>query len=287
MAHFLPPAIMAFFKPPAPLPFKKPVEPRKMYPYAGVSQFLERFKDPIPEPVKNPTPQEVRDKRKQVKLARRAKRLKIHIDKWDPKQNPNTTKDAYKTLFVGRLSYDLTEDDIKNEFEFYGPVKQVKLVRDKNNKSRGYGFVEFESSRDMKEAYNDADGRKINNRRIVVDVERGRTVLNWKPRRLGGGLGATRVGSPAVNQKYSGRQQASTDDRDRDRGDRDRGDKDRDRDRDRDRGDRDRDRGRDKERDKKEHGKERRRSRSRSRDRDRTRDREQRDRRSRSPKRRR
>lgn len=34
-------------------------------------------------------------------------------------------------------------------------------------------------------AYKHADGKKIDGRRIVVDVERGRTVKTWKPRRLG------------------------------------------------------------------------------------------------------
>ena len=34
-------------------------------------------------------------------------------------------------------------------------------------------------------AYKYADGKKINDRRVVVDVERGRTVKGWKPRRLG------------------------------------------------------------------------------------------------------
>jgi hypothetical protein len=35
-------------------------------------------------------------------------------------------------------------------------------------------------------------GRKIDGRRVLVDVERGRTVKGWKPRKLGGGLGGTR-----------------------------------------------------------------------------------------------
>lgn len=38
-----------------------------------------------------------------------------------------------------------------------------------------------------------------------MDVERGRTVKGWKPRRLGGGLGSTRAGGEDVNQKWSGR----------------------------------------------------------------------------------
>lgn len=59
----------------------------------------------------------------------------------------------------------------------------------RNGKPRGYAFVEFDHKNDMKNAYKLADGRKIDGRRIVVDVERGRTVPNWRPRRLGGGLG--------------------------------------------------------------------------------------------------
>uniref|UniRef100_A0A6N2NAN9 U1 small nuclear ribonucleoprotein of 70kDa N-terminal domain-containing protein n=1 Tax=Salix viminalis TaxID=40686 RepID=A0A6N2NAN9_SALVM len=55
-------------------------------------------------------------------------------------------------------------------------------------------------------AYKQADGRKLDGRRVLVDVERGRTVPNWRPRRLGGGLGTTRVGGEEVNQRHSGRE---------------------------------------------------------------------------------
>ncbi|GFZ03109.1 U1 small nuclear ribonucleoprotein-70K [Actinidia rufa] len=41
---------------------------------------------------------------------------------------------------------------------------------------------------------------------VLVDVECGRTVLNWRPRRLGGGLGTTRGRGEDVNQKFSGRE---------------------------------------------------------------------------------
>jgi U1 small nuclear ribonucleoprotein len=79
----------------------------------------------------------------------------------------------------------------------YGPVKNVTLVYDtQTQKPRGYGFVEFEHERDMKTAYKHADGRKIDGRRVLVDVERGRTVKDWKPRRLGHGLGSSRKDRP-------------------------------------------------------------------------------------------
>ncbi|KAH1223908.1 U1 small nuclear ribonucleoprotein [Glycine max] len=170
----------------------------------------------------------------------------------------------------------------------------VRLVADKDiNKPRGYAFIEYLHTRDMKAAYKQADGRKIDGRRVLVDVERGRTVPNWRPRRLGGGLGTTRVGGEEVNQRHSGREQQQSrseeprvrEDRhaDRDREiSRERGrDKDRERERSRehshervrdrdhreDRHHRDRDRNRDRDRDRE-------RDRDRGRDRDRTRDRD-------------
>lgn len=263
------------FQPRPPIPFKPPVEKRKLPALNGVAQFVERFKTyDHPPPQVQETPQDKRRKRL-VKVAKsNEERLKRQIAKWDPKNNPDATDKAMKTLFVGRLNYAITSEDLKAEFEYYGPVKKVILIKDKKGKSRGYAFVEFESSRDLKDAYKDADGRKIMNRRILVDVERGRTVKNWKPRRLGGGLGGTRLGGRDVNQKFSGREppqgvsapsgrrrsrsrsrgrkrkepEGGREDRGRDRrGERRGGDRDRDRRSDR-RGDRDRDRDRDRRR---------------------------------------
>ena len=54
-------------------------------------------------------------------------------------------------------------------------------------------------------AYKHADGKKIDGRRVLVDVERARTVKGWQPRRLGGGLGGTRKGPPEICTKYSGK----------------------------------------------------------------------------------
>lgn len=118
-------------------------------------------------------------------------------------------------------------------------VLQVRLITDKvTGKPKGYAFIEYMHKRDMKglfqlismlttfllvkflllklinpltsiwnysAAYKQADGRKIDGRRVLVDVERGRTVPNWRPRRLGGGLGTTRVGGEENSQRHSGR----------------------------------------------------------------------------------
>lgn len=77
---------------------------------------------------------------------------------------------------------------------------QVRLVTDKETKKpRGYAFVEYAHTRDMKNAYKQADGRKLDNKRLLADVERGRTVPNWRPRRLGGGVGSSRIGAEGCN----------------------------------------------------------------------------------------
>lgn len=120
-------------------------------------------------------------------------------------QDDRKTEDAYKTLFVGRISYETTEKQLRHEFEQFGAVKHIRLVEDEEGKSRGYAFIEYEHEADLKAAYKYADGKKIDGRRVVVDVERGRTVHEWRPRKFGGGIGETRKGGPGANVKYSGR----------------------------------------------------------------------------------
>ena len=73
--------------------------------------------------------------------------------------------------------------------EQFGPVASARVVYDKDAKPRGYAFVEFEHERHMKDAFRRGDGRKIDGRRVLIDVVRAGTVNGWLPRRLGGGLG--------------------------------------------------------------------------------------------------
>merc|ERR1712173_433591 len=92
----------------------------------------------------------------------------------------------------------------------------IKMVHDKETgKPKGYCFIEFEHERDMHSAYKRADGKKLDGRRVLVDVERGRTVKGWLPRRLGGGLGGTRRGGPDVNVRHSGREDGGGRERER------------------------------------------------------------------------
>lgn len=68
----------------------------------------------------------------------------------NPTENPKATTDPYKTLFVGRLSYEISESKLRREFESYGPIKRIVTVQNRDTgKSRGYAFIEYEHERDM------------------------------------------------------------------------------------------------------------------------------------------
>ncbi|KAH9301039.1 hypothetical protein KI387_012622 [Taxus chinensis] len=108
------------------------------------------------------------------------------------------SRDNRKTLttpFLSNIGYETTEHKLRQEFEAFGLVKTVRLVHDKKTKKpSGYAFVDYAHSGDFKSAYKQTDGIKVDDRRVDVDVECGRTVHNWYPCRLDDGLGTTRLG---------------------------------------------------------------------------------------------
>jgi RNA recognition motif-containing protein len=73
------------------------------------------------------------------------------------------------TIYVGNISYNLTEDDIRNIFEVEGQVESVKLVRDRNTgKSKGYAFVEMPDKRQAMGAIEELHGKTYKGRTLVV-----------------------------------------------------------------------------------------------------------------------
>ncbi|XP_052064431.1 U1 small nuclear ribonucleoprotein 70 kDa-like [Mytilus californianus] len=212
MTAFLPPNLLALFAARDPVPYLPPADKlgfeKKRLSYGGVAQFLNEFEDPKDTPP--PTRVETKDERKERKRKERAEQIAYKLEQdlalWDPNNNTNGTRDPYKTLFIARINFDTSESKLRREFEVYGPVRKISLLFDNvSQKPRGYAFIEYEHERDMHAAYKHADGKKIDGRRVLVDVERGRTVKGWRPRRLGGGLGGTRKGGPDENTRFSGR----------------------------------------------------------------------------------
>eukprot|EP00051_Salpingoeca_urceolata_P028075 m.484814 g.484814 ORF g.484814 m.484814 type:complete len:325 (-) comp23555_c0_seq1:187-1161(-) len=218
MTQWLPSNLLMLFKPNDPIEFKEPLDPlphaRKYHTcMSGVAQYVNLFEDPkdTPPPTKVETKEERLERKKKEREERSKTKLEARLAEWDPKARESITEDPFKTLFVARMNYETTEDTLRREFEEFGPIKKIYMVTDvETGKPRGYAFLEFEHESDMHAAYKRADGRKIDGRRVVVDVERARTVDEWKPRSLGGGLGGTRKGAPSECIRYSGRVSSST-----------------------------------------------------------------------------
>ncbi|CAN8004112.1 unnamed protein product [Ixodes pacificus] len=229
MTQYLPPNLLALFAPREPIPYLPPTDklPHEKTPgtYTGVGKYLSLFEDPkdTPPPTRVETREERVERKRREKAEQVAYKLEQDIALWEPHNNAAGTVDPFKTLFVARVNYDTSESKLRREFEVFGSIKKIVIVHNKiTGKPRGYAFVEYEHERDMHSAYKHADGKKIDGRRVLVDVERGRTVKGWLPRRLGGGLGGTRRGGPDVNTKHSGREDSRLDDRYMDRDGRDR-----------------------------------------------------------------
>jgi U1 small nuclear ribonucleoprotein 70kDa len=139
-----------------------------------------------------PPPVEHQETPSERRARRRADRAKSHAlvtaqaaATWDPRTDGAATRDAYKTLFVARLAYETSERKLQREFEAFGPVERARIVKGRDGQSRGYGFVEFKEEDDLKRAYRRGDGLRIDGRRVLVDVERGRTVRGACSRRRG------------------------------------------------------------------------------------------------------
>lgn len=168
----------------------------------GCAEYVDNFStDKPPSREEWESPLERKARRQTERLTAHKEELKDFLEKYDPHKDANASGDPFKTLFVARISYDTTEKKLKREFEVFGSIKKTRMIYDQKGKPRGYAFVEFEHERDLKNAYKQGDGKKIDGRRVMVDVERGRTVEGWLPRRLGGGRGPGRQGKLSKKKK--------------------------------------------------------------------------------------
>jgi U1 small nuclear ribonucleoprotein len=206
----IPPAIRATFMPNPPLKHILSNKHRRKHPITGVSTHMIHFeKNPPPKRPTNPTSAFIKEEKRRLQEDKHRAELQPLIEAFRDEQRDSGGEykgmNCYNTLFVGRLAYEVTERKLLREMESFGPVKDIRIVKDHDGKSRGYAVVEFMHEEDMKRAYRAADGMRIEGRDIVVDVERGHTVPTWLPRRLGGGLGGTRLGGGSENVNRPGR----------------------------------------------------------------------------------
>lgn len=73
-------------------------------------------------------------------------------------------------LYVGNLSYDLSENELREVFEKYGNVTSVTIIYDRHSKrSKGFGFVEMPDKDQAGRAIEALNGKELKGRPIKVD----------------------------------------------------------------------------------------------------------------------
>ena len=90
-----------------------------------------------------------------------------------------------KNIFVGNLSFNTAEEELRQAFEAFGQVDRVSIMTDRDTgRSRGFAFVEMSDSAEADAAINGLNGTNLGGRAINVNEARPKTD---SPRRGGGG----------------------------------------------------------------------------------------------------
>jgi RNA recognition motif-containing protein len=94
-------------------------------------------------------------------------------------------------IYVGNLSYEVTEEDLKQAFDAFGQVESVNILKDNySGRSKGFGFVEMPDSDDAQSAIDGLDGKELKGRTLKVNKARPRS----ESRPYGGNRGGGRRG---------------------------------------------------------------------------------------------
>ncbi len=70
-------------------------------------------------------------------------------------------------IYVGNLSYDMTEDQMRKEFEKYGTVKSSRIITHRfNQRSKGFGFIEMPNRAEAEAAIKATNGQDVMGRKL-------------------------------------------------------------------------------------------------------------------------
>jgi len=84
-------------------------------------------------------------------------------------------------LYVGNLSYNTTEEDLRSLFSSYGTINSLNIINDRDTgRPKGFGFVEMSSAEEARAAISGLDSREVDGRQIKVNEANDRP-----PRRSG------------------------------------------------------------------------------------------------------
>jgi RNA recognition motif-containing protein len=110
-----------------------------------------------------------------------------------------------KNLFIGNLSFQTTESDLRALFEPFGQITRVHLATDRETgRARGFGFIEMANDAEAAEAIAALDGKDLGGRNIKVNEARPKERSAAPPRGNSGGSGGGRGRGPSFsNENYT------------------------------------------------------------------------------------
>ncbi len=91
-------------------------------------------------------------------------------------------------IYVGNLSYDVTSEDLQQEFAPFGSVESVSLITDRDSgRSKGFAFVEMPAVNEARAAINGLNGKMLKERTMTVSAARPRSESHSGAGGYGGG----------------------------------------------------------------------------------------------------
>src|SRR5262245_40511943 len=95
-----------------------------------------------------------------------------------------------KKLYVGNLTYGVTDDTLRQMFEAHGAVQSAQVIMDRDTgRSKGFGFVEMGSDKEAQVAIQAMNGKEVDGRALTVNEAKPREDRGGGGRSGGGGYG--------------------------------------------------------------------------------------------------
>lgn len=93
-------------------------------------------------------------------------------------------------IYVGNLSYDITDTDLRTQFEAFGQVSAVNVITDRDTgRPRGFAFVEMANEGEARAAIQGLNGKEVNGRNLTVNEARPKAERRGPSGGGGGGRG--------------------------------------------------------------------------------------------------
>ena len=108
-------------------------------------------------------------------------------------------------IYVGNLSWSMTDEDLNSLFTEYGTVTSAKILKDKmNGRSKGFGFVEMEDDEAAKSAIANLNETDVQGRKLIVNESQPRAEGEGGYKKRSGGSGGGYGGSGGGNRSGGG-----------------------------------------------------------------------------------